>query len=365
MFRTWRGTPYSLPGCLNKPTEPVVHEGEGQLAPGMMAKSTTPTVSPRLAHLPLPYHVEEDELSLLTLTLMTFPHPEAVGVDVPKRAYSEVVRTGLVESQVSGVIDTPGAPAVGGISPPEQASLTHKMPMGAGEPSTAEGNGIGNNNPGYGHNPALPRDGPSHESMTDAPGMHAKHPRSTPAMQTHMVDVNPRSPPTPGKTTEELANILGSYPTRDHEDRPTPTPPQAESTASIVSDSKLEGRPHPEGMKGSPSSRTPSPTCEEFIMAWGRWSVSRSRAATDNVPTASINTKSKFFPHNSLAIEHATEEATIPEHPEHDGGTERPLTPPSKASAKLLKRKEQAKRHTKVVKEHLRRKEEAKWEEDD
>ncbi|KAG8735109.1 hypothetical protein FRC11_003439, partial [Ceratobasidium sp. 423] len=314
MFRTRRGTPYGLPGRLNEPTKPVVHEGEGQLAPGMMAKSTTPMVSPRPARLPLPYHVEEGELSLLALTSMTFPHPEAVGVDVPKRAYSKVVRTGLVESQASSVVDTPGAPAVGGVSPPEQASLTHKTPTGAGEPSTTEGNGIGNDDPGYGRDPTLPRDGPSHESMTYAPGVHAKHPRSILATQTHTVDVDPRSPPTPGKTTEELADIPGSYPTRYHEDRPAPTPPQAETTTSIVSDSEPEGRPHLEGVK---------------------------------------------------AIEHATEEATIPEHPEHNGGTERLLTPPSKASAKLLKRKEQAKRHAKVVKEHLRREEEAKQEEDD
>ncbi|KAG8696588.1 hypothetical protein FRC11_000632 [Ceratobasidium sp. 423] len=316
MFRTWRGTPYSLPGRLNEPTEPVVHEGEGQLAPGMMAKSTTPTVSPRPAHLPLPYHVEEGELSLLALTSMTFPHPEAVGVDVPKRAYSKVVRTGLIESQASGAVDTPGAPAVGGVSTPEQASLTHKTPTGTGEPSTTEGNGIGNDDPGYGCDPVPPRDGPSHESMMDAPGAHAKDPWSTPAMQTHMADVDPHSPPTPGKTTEELADILGSYPTRDHVDRPAPTPPQAEPTASIVLDSELEGRPHLEGMKGSLSSRTPSPTQEEFITARGRWSVSQSRTVGDNVPTASINTKSKFFPHNSLAIEHMTDEATAPEHPD-------------------------------------------------
>ncbi|KAG8689816.1 hypothetical protein FRC11_000408 [Ceratobasidium sp. 423] len=180
-----------------------------------------------------------------------------------------------------------------------------------------------------------------------------------------MADADPCSPPNPGKTTEELADIPGSYPTRDHVDRPTPTPPQAEPTASIISDSEPEGRTHLEGVKSSSLSRTLSPTWEEFVMAQGHWSVSWSRLATDNVPTTSINTKSKFFPHNSLAIEHAIDEATAPEHPEHDGGTERLLKPFPKASAKLLRCQEQVKRHAKVVKEHLRHEEEAKWEEDD
>ncbi|KAF8683346.1 hypothetical protein RHS04_01857 [Rhizoctonia solani] len=108
MSKTRQGTTYGLHRRLDRPTKPVAHKGEGLLAPGMMAKSTTPTVSPRPARLPMPHQVEEDELPLLALTSMTFPHPAAVGTNDPKRDDGEAGGAEPGESQISKGLELPG-----------------------------------------------------------------------------------------------------------------------------------------------------------------------------------------------------------------------------------------------------------------
>ncbi|EUC67730.1 retrotransposon gag protein, partial [Rhizoctonia solani AG-3 Rhs1AP] len=290
-------------------------------------------MSPKAARLPMPYHVHEGELSLLALTSMTFPHPEAVGAAEPKRAYSDVVRIGLDESKSPGGATALGAAVIGGTHVLEQSDKSRKASLDAGQPSTLVGNGQGDDDPGYGRDLALPSKGPSQENMSDAVSAHVAG----------------------------TAEMPGSYPVSEHAKRDAKPAPPPVTAANNSPDSESEGM---EGGGLGSSSETPSPT-REYVTAQGRSLASRSRREASDVSPVPMLSNSKFFPQNSLAIGTEDHGNDSPEKPDDAVAPESGHTQQKNTGYKLLKRQAEARRHAATVREHLRREEAAKREEDD
>ncbi|KAF8746521.1 hypothetical protein RHS02_00668, partial [Rhizoctonia solani] len=363
MSKTRRGTTYGLHRRLDRPTEPVAHEGEGLLAPGMMAKSTTPTVSPRPARLPMPHQVQEEELPLLALTSMTFPHPAAVGTNDPKRDDGEAGGAEPGESQISeglelpGVIPTdseglelpgattqvsegyekPGAPVIEGAPKPDQVIDARKPSTDAGH-ANGPIEAVGRPKTGVG------RDAPSLPVMNHA------------AETGHSAT---------GNITEASAGMPGGYPRAQHMVHEAGTEPRPEPAAEPEKNSGAGQEGVIEGREGLLSA-TPSPSREEYVTAQGHWSMSRNRTREYNTPAPSIEMKSKFFPHNSLLIEceNDAEDPPLTKRGEADGDPEKESVTEGRRSQKQSRQREQAERHKMVVREHLRHEEDIKREED-